>query len=156
MATRIIVKGKISNVRYLENAPYFARKVRGGSGYYQYVFEMENDDEAQIVAMQIEGSYDAYVCRDELMEIDTGVWTETENADALFQYRHAEQTRDVALRALGMTDAQVVKLVQLMTAFGSAEEIAEARAGRFSSKERMTEVNAIFEAFNRAIDAIEW
>lgn len=40
MATQIIIKGRISNVRWLEAAPYCARKVRGDKGYWNYVFEV--------------------------------------------------------------------------------------------------------------------
>lgn len=72
----LIVKGRISTVRWLEQPPYNARKVRGERGYCNYVVAFADQDAADQLALKLEGSELAAAFRDDALQVQTGVWTE--------------------------------------------------------------------------------
>ncbi len=75
IGVELTVKGRISTVRWLENAPYNAKKMRNGQ-YWCYVIEMADEDAAYQLALKLEGDELAAAYRDDSLHVDTGVWVE--------------------------------------------------------------------------------
>lgn len=71
----LIVKGRISTVRWLESAPYNASKQKSGQ-YWCYVVSMSDEDAAYQLKLKLEGDEDAARFRDDTLHVDTGVWVD--------------------------------------------------------------------------------
>ena len=69
----VIINGKISTVRWLEDAPYHATKVRSGK-YYSYIVRIADENAAYQLLSKVDGSELAQQYKDDMLEVKTGVW----------------------------------------------------------------------------------
>lgn len=71
----LIVKGRISSVRWLEQPPYNAVRHRSGK-YWNYHVPMLDPTTAIQLQRKLEGDQLAAAYRDDSLHVDTGVWVE--------------------------------------------------------------------------------
>lgn len=79
IGVRLYISGRISNVRYVEAAPFFAKKERNGK-YFRYVVDVTGpgfQERADALELKLTGSTLAYQFKDDALQENTGVWVET-------------------------------------------------------------------------------
>jgi hypothetical protein len=96
---RVTARGRIANVRWVEQAPYGAQKVRAGN-FWAYEITLPDQAAAEQLALKLEGQELAAAYRDDSLGHETGVWCEVRpiyDDQAIAAAAAAEQERQMGL-----------------------------------------------------------
>jgi len=96
---RVTARGRIGNVRWVEQEPYGAQKVRQGR-FWAYEITLPDQAAAEKLALKLEGQELAAAYRDDSLGDETGVWADIApiyDDQAIAAAAAAEQERQLAL-----------------------------------------------------------